>query len=338
MAAPGSDGASSTLFTMLAIYTSTRCAIDRLWAMEVFIRVAECGSFSRAAESLNLANATVTTCVRNLERHLQVMLIHRDTRRLRLTDEGQVFLPRARELLQSLASTEEELRAQVGELRGTLHVETPISLGHALLCPALATFAARHPSICTAITLSNQPHNLIERAIDVAIRMDHVEDADLVAKPIYESRHVICCSAALSRTLPPHPAQLDPGCCLGILPEERWHPGAWTLERGDEKVVIQPAGPLHFNNSNALLAAAEGGAGLACVLEIFADRHLEAGSLVKAYPDWTLPVQTFYMVTTKGRANSAKVRAFADFLMEVLGSDEHLASGRAVPVKAIGKR
>src|ERR1700742_687909 len=77
--------------------------IDRLWGMEVFVRVADCGSFSRAAESLDLANATVTACVRNLERHLDVPLIDRDTRRLRLTEEGQALLLRARELLESAA-------------------------------------------------------------------------------------------------------------------------------------------------------------------------------------------------------------------------------------------
>jgi LysR family transcriptional regulator for bpeEF and oprC len=326
------------LTTMRAVNDSTRFAIDRLWAMEVFIRVAECGSFSRAAESLNLANATVTTCVRNLERHLDVTLIHRDTRRLRLTEEGQLFLPRARELLQSLALTEEEVRTRVGELRGWLHVETPISLGHALLCPALPIFARRYPDISTAITLSNQPHHLIERAIDVAIRMDHVEDADLVARPIYESQYVICCTPEVARTLPAHPSELDSRRCLGILPEERRHANAWHLERGDEKIELRPDGPLHFNSSDALLIAAQSGVGLACVLDIFANRPLDAGTLVKAYPDWTLPVKTFYLVTAKGRANSAKVRAFTDFLFEVLDSERRPSSRRAVAVKALGKR
>lgn len=317
---------------------STRFTIDRLWAMEVFIRVAECSSFSRAAESLNLANATVTTCVRNLERHLDVMLIHRDTRRLRLTEEGQLFLPRARELLQSLSTAEEEVRTRVGELRGWLHVETPISLGHALLCPALPIFAARYPDISAAITLSNQPHHLIERAIDVAIRMDHVEDADLVAKPIYESQYVICCAPEVAQTLPAHPSELNPRRCLGILPEERRHANAWHLERENEKIELQPDGPLHFNSSDALLIAAESGIGLACVLDIFADRHLDSGTLVRAYPDWTLPMKTFYMVTVKGRANSAKVRAFTDFLLEILDSKRRPSTRRTVAVRALGKR
>ncbi len=306
--------------------------------MEVFVRVAECGSFSRAAESLDLANATVTTCVRNLEKHLNVTLIHRDTRRLRLTEEGQLYLPRARELLQSLAQTEEEVRTRMGELRGWLHVETPISLGHALLCPALPEFAKRYPDISAAVTLTNQPHHLIERAIDVAIRMDHVEDADLVARPLYESPYVICCAPELAATLPPHPAQLDPRLCLGILPEERHHPNTWRLTNADEKLELRPQGPLHFNSSDAVLMAAEGGVGLACTLDLFVNRKLDAGSLVQVYPEWQMPKKTFFLVTPKTRANSVKVRAFIEFLFEVIDQERRPSTQTPVAVKALGKR
>lgn len=312
--------------------------IDRLWAMEVFIRVAECGSFTRAAESLNLANPTVTTCVRNLERHLDVTLISRDTRRLRLTEEGELFLERARGMLQTLAQTEEDVRTQVGALRGRLHVETMISLGHALLCPALSGFARRYPDITTSITLTNQPHNLIERAIDVAIRVDTVEDAELIARPIYETRYVIACTPELAEQLPANPAELDPRLCLGMLVEEGRFTNAWNFTRGDEQVVVQPEGPLHFNSSDAVVMAALDGLGLACVLDVFVNSLIDAGTLVRAYADWTLPTRTFYAVTTKDRANSAKVRAFTDFLFEVLDSTRRPSSMRPVAVKALRKR
>ncbi len=319
-------------------FTIKRSAIDKLWAMEVFVRVAECGSFSRAAESLDLANATVTTCVRNLEKHLNVTLINRDTRRLRLTEEGQLYLPRARELLQSLAQTEEEVRTRMGELRGWLHVETPISLGHALLCPALPEFARRYPDISAAVTLTNQPHHMIERAIDVAIRMDHVEDADLVARPIYESPYVLCCAPELASKLPAHPGQLDPKLCLGILPEERQHPNRWRLTKGEEDIDLRPEGPLHFNSSDAVLAAAEGGVGVACTLDIFALRNLREGTLVQVYPDWQLPKKTFFLVTPKTRANSVKVRAFTEFLFDVLDKERRPSARTPIAVKALGQR
>ncbi len=288
--------------------------IDRLWAMEVFIRVAECGSFARAAESLNLANATVTTCVRNLERHLDVTLISRDTRRLRLTEEGELFLDRARGMLSTLARTEEDVRTQVGALRGRLHVECMISLGHALLCPALSGFATRYPEIKTFITLTNQPHNMIERAIDVAIRVDAVEDADLIARPLYETHYEVCCTPEIARTLPPNPADLDPRLCLGLLAEEGRFTNAWQFSQGDEQVVVQPEGRLNFNSSDGVVVAAANGAGLACVLDVFVNKHLESGAFVRPYANWTLPKRSFFAVTTKERANSAKVRAFPEIL------------------------
>lgn len=306
--------------------------------MEVFVRVAECGSFSRAAESLDLANATVTTCVRNLERHLGVTLINRDTRRLRLTEEGQLYLPRARQVLNSISHTEEEVRTWKGELRGTLHIETPISIGHALLCPALPTFARRHPEISTAVTLTNQPHHMIERAIDVAIRMDHVEDADLVARPVYEARYLMCCTPRLAAQLPDDPSALDPQRCLGILPEERRHPNVWKLSLGGRTIEIQPQGPLHFNSSDALLGAARSGIGVVHMLDIFANPLLESGELVRVYPDWQTAEKIFYAVTAKARTGSAKVRAFTDFLVEVLDSQRRPSATRAVAVKALGKR
>ena len=306
--------------------------------MEVFVRVAECGSFSRAAESLDLANATVTTCVRNLERHLDVTLINRDTRRLRLTEEGQMYLQRARELLEAVSRSEEEVRTQVGELRGRLHVETPISLGHALLCPALHEFAKRYPDISTAVTLTNQPHHMIERAIDVAIRMDHVEDADLVARPIYESRYVMCCSPQVAPTLPAHPGDLERRRCIGILPEERRYTNPWLLKKDDDQLEIRPEGALHFNSSDALLMAAQAGVGVTCVLDVFANRYLAQGALVQVYPDWETIVKTFYVVMPKSRVGSAKVKAFTDFLFEVFDAERRPSSQHAVGVKALGKR
>lgn len=321
-----------------------RNKMDRLWAMTVFVRVAEAGSFSRAAESLDLANATVTACIRNLEQHLEVTLIHRDTRRLHLTEEGELYLQRAREILGRIEETETEVRSSLGELRGPLVIEAPISIGHALLCPALPSFAARHPAISTAVTLSNQPHNLIEKAIDVAIRMDRVEDAELVARPIYEARYVLCCAAALATNLPEHPGALDPRLCLGLLPEERRTPAPWLLERATEgagereQLAIAPRGALMFNSSDALLHAARQGAGLIHVLDLFANRLLAAGELVQVYADWTTQAKTFYSVSTKARAGSAKVRAFNEFLGELIDAERRPSAARSVAVKALGKR
>lgn len=316
--------------------------MDKIWAMTVFARVAEIGSFSRAAEALDLANASVTTCIRNLERDLGVTLLHRDTRRLRLTEEGEAYLGHVRGILAAVEAAATDVQSRLGSLTGRLVIETPISFGHAILCPALPAFAARHPGIATAVTLTNQPHHLIERAIDVAIRMDRVEDAELVAKPIYEARYVLCCAPALAATLPESPRDLDPRHCLGVLPEERPVPNAWHLGEdggdGEGLLTIRPEGTLHFNSSDALIGAAQAGAGLIHVLDLFARRALADGQLVAVYPDWSTRSKTFFAVTTRARLASAKVRVFNEFLTEVIEAGRRPTGLQPVAVKSIGRR
>jgi LysR family transcriptional regulator for bpeEF and oprC len=318
--------------------STKRNKMDKLWAMTVFVRVAECSSFSRAAESLDLANATVTACVRNLEQSLGVTLIHRDTRRLHLTEQGEKYLESAREILRAVDDAEIEVRSQLGELRGALVVETPISFGHAFLCPALNGFAERHPGISTMVTLTNQPHNLIEKAIDVAIRMDRVEDAGLIARPIYEAHYIVCATPEVAAGLPEHPADLNRRDCLGVLAEERRTSNPWVLTRGDENVAVQPSGTLHFNSNDAVVNAALHGAGVIHVLDIFVLRAIEQGTLVPVYTDWATRCRTFYSVTTRARNDSAKVRAFTDFLSEVIDSERKPSTFRAVEVRPLGKR
>jgi len=293
--------------------------MDRLWAMQVFVRVTECGSFSRAAASLNLANATVTACVRNLERHLGATLINRNTRFLCLTDAGEQFLLESKQILQAVERAEVNIQAAVGELRGTLRMEVPIAIGQTLICPALSLFAARYPGLSVSVTLTNSTNNMIESAIDVAIRMRRVEEADLVARPIYEGHYVVCGRPDLVDRLPEHPAQLDPRLCLGLVQEGGRGPLEWQLRRdGEEHVAVRPDGPLHFNSSSALIGAALRGSGLVHVLDAYIGAHVASGELAMAYPDWTTTTKPFYAVTPKTRVMSPKIRALIDFLLETL--------------------
>ena len=114
-------------------------------------------------------------------------------------------------------------------------------------------------------------------------------------------------------------------------PELRWR-------KGDETLELRPDGPLHFNSTDALLMAAEAGAGITCVLDIFVNRRIAEGTLVQLYPEWTTAVKTFYVVMPKSRVGSAKVKAFVDFLFEVFDAHRRPSGRRAVGIKAIGKR
>jgi len=293
--------------------------MDKLWAMEVFVRVMECGSFSRAAESLDLANATITSSLRNLETHLGVMLIQRNTRHLRLTEEGEIFLPKCKEILKSVAQLESEVKVHATEISGVLRVESPFAIGQNILCPKLPELHKRYPNLSVAVNLTNEPHSMIERATDVAIRMGRVEDADLVARPIYEARYIICGAPSLVAELGSvTPSELDPTICMGLLKDNYQTPNLWTLTSEGEQIVIRPQGALSFNNTAALIQAAIAKMGLIYVLDIFVVEAISQGKLVQIFPDCETSVCIFHAVTVKSRFASPKIRAFIDFMLEVL--------------------
>ncbi|PVX76966.1 LysR family transcriptional regulator [Paraburkholderia unamae] len=308
--------------------------MDRLWAMEVFVRVTECGSFSRAAESLNLANATVTSCVRNLEKHLGVTLLQRNTRHLRLTDAGERFHSRCRVLLEGVHAAEQEAAQAQAEVRGTLNVEAPIAIGHALLLPALPSFLAQYPGLSVNINLTNQPHALIERGLDLAIRMDAVEDSELVARPLYSASYIVCGRADVADAVRERsPADLDPSLCLGLLPEGRPEPQPWLFARDGEETVVSPEGRLSFNSSDALVSAACRGLGLVCVLDIFVRQELADGRLVAAFDAWDHGGRAFHLVSAKASFVSPKLKAFSDFMLEVIGPQSRPDHRERIPVQ-----
>ncbi len=309
--------------------------MDRLRAFEIFVRVAEAKSFSRAAEALELGNATVSSCVRNLETYLGVILINRDTRRLSLTEEGLRLLPQAKRLLEDATRIEGDARGFAETLRGPLHVEIPISIGNAVVLPALPAFSSRYPDIEVSLVLSNRPHHMIEQAIDVAIRMEHVEDDDLIARLLFESRYIAVCSTDIARTLPAHPDQLDPRICLGVMPEDRWHPWRWILQRGEQRIDIRPRGPLNLNTSDAVLRAAKAGVGVALVLDVFANASIESGELSRVYPDWQGDTRQFYLVSARSSGGSARVQAFTSFLLQLFDQGKPSDLEAAIPVRGV---
>jgi len=295
--------------------------MDRLRGMEIFVRIIECGSFSKAAESLDLANATVTSNLRNLEKHLGVTLIQRNTRHLNLTEEGRAFLPKCRAILNAVAEAEANVNVSAKGVAGPLRIEAPFALGHSLLCPAVVEFTRLYPEVSASVTLSNNPQRLIESGTDIAIRMDRVEDADLVGRPIYEAKYIVCAAPEVAENAGlEEPSQLDPQRCLGLFPEGSYTPNAWHFSRNGTVFDLQPEGPVHFNNTQALLHAATVGAGFIYVLDIFTTDFIKQGKLVNVFPEWETSKRIFHAVTVKSRFVSPKVRAFIDFLLEVFDS------------------
>ncbi|MGI4940284.1 MAG: LysR family transcriptional regulator [Janthinobacterium lividum] len=282
--------------------------------MESFVAVVETGSLSGAAARLGLSNAAVTAQLQGLEVHLHATLLHRNTRRLGLTEEGERFLARSRAILAAMADAEAEAGGDA--VRGVLRVQVPIAVGHLVLAPALAAFARRYPDLRVVTVLENQVNRPGSAAPDMAIRIDEVEAADLVARPIYRSMHGVYAAPSLlaERGRPRHPGEIDPACCLGWVETTSGPPRPWRLRHGAETAVIHPAGPLFFNSTDALLQAAAQGAGFVYLLDLLAHHHLRTGQLVAVLPEWETEEQVFYITYPRTRFLAPKTRVFADFV------------------------
>jgi LysR family transcriptional regulator for bpeEF and oprC len=307
--------------------------MDRLLAMEAFVRTVDTGSMSRAAAQLGIANASVTTLIRRLERHLGVTLLHRSTRYVRPTPEGAAYYERCRSILEQVGEAEAALAGRERGPRGVLRVETPIAVGHLVLSPALAEFARLHPDLRVVTSLNNEVDNLVKRGVDVAIRMEAVESGDLVARLIYRARYALCAAPDFveAHGAPAHPRAIDPKRCLGFSGSPSGDLRIWRFRRGEERHEIAPEGNLFFNSTDALMQAAAHGAGLIYVLDVLADRYCRRGELVRLLPEWETDEQTFFAVHRRVGFTPPKVRAFVDFLAAHFAAP---ANPAPVPIRA----
>ncbi|MCO5090939.1 LysR family transcriptional regulator [Bosea sp. (in: a-proteobacteria)] len=301
--------------------------------MEVFVKVVEAGNLSRAAENLRMANASVTNWIRNLESHLGVTLLHRSTRHMKLTEEGATYYKECREILARVEEIENSTIMGRTAVRGTLRVDMPIAIGHQILGPSLVAFAKRHPDLNTVVNLTNSVDDLIHRGIDVAIRMDAVHDGDLVARWIFEDRHVVCAAPQflVGQDIPKHPAAIAPRDCMGYITTASTKPRPWVMRSGSEEFNIEPAHNLSFNSSDALLQSACRGGGYVYVLHVLAKDFLKRGDLVSVLDDWEMETQTFYAVYPQSRFVAPKVRTFIEFLQRDVFETEPTSASRTIP-------
>ncbi len=168
--------------------------MDRIQAMQMFMRVAEAGSFVRAAETLSLPASTVTSTIKNLEKYLKVRLLNRTTRRVSLTPEGMQYLAQCREILALIEHSESTLSESVARPQGRLRVDMPAGIAHFIVMPHLPDFYRRYPDIYLMIGVSDRQVDLIQEGVDCVIRTGELNNSSLVARPLGRFRWVTCAS------------------------------------------------------------------------------------------------------------------------------------------------
>jgi len=298
--------------------------MDQLAAIEAFVRVAELGSFSKAAERLHSSKSAVSRQVGALEAELGARLLHRTTRALTLTEAGRSYFTQAARILADLA----EANASVGQLqaapRGRLRVSAPVSFGFLHLAPALPDFLERYPDVEIELAANDRYVDLVDEGFDMAVRIGTLADSSLVARRIAPARRTVCAAPAYlqRRGTPASPDDLKAHECLcysnvGAAQE-------WRFVRPDGRPwPVEVRGRLHANNGDALRAAALRGFGLAVLPSFLVGRDFQSGALVSLLEPFMPQDSAVHAVYPHARHLSPKVRAFVDFLAERFGPDPY---------------
>jgi DNA-binding transcriptional LysR family regulator len=283
--------------------------------MAVFARAIERGSFSAAAEDLGLTPSAVSKLVTRLEDRLGVRLLHRSTRRITLTQEGEIYLSRARQILADIDDAEAEVARTRGAPRGRLQINCGTAFGLHQLAPALGSFLARYPEIEVDLTVTDRIVDLVAEHADVAIRVGRIADGPLVARKLADLERVICAAPSyLARRGAPHaPADLvDHDCIVATQPGARWSfRGRETIE------VVEIVPRVTVDDAVAALHLAVAGVGIVRLVDVIVGEPIRQGRLVALLSDAhygePLPLSALYLA---GRHRLPKVRVFLEFLEE----------------------
>ncbi|ELY7490713.1 LysR family transcriptional regulator [Cronobacter turicensis] len=284
----------------------------------IFVAVVESGSFSRAAEQLNLANSAVSRAVKKLEMKLGVSLLNRTTRQLSLTEEGERYFRRVQQVLQEMASAETELMESRQTPRGLLRIDaaTPVILH--LLLPMIKPFRERYPDVTLSLVSSETFINLIERKVDVAIRAGTLTDSSLRARPLFISyRKIVASPDYLARHgVPETICDLKEHICLGFT--EPVSLNTWPVACEDGQLLEITPG-MTSNSGETLKQLCLTGNGIACLSDYMIDKEIKRGDVVELLAEYRLLVEMpFSAVYYSDRAVSTRIRTFIDFLSEQL--------------------
>jgi DNA-binding transcriptional LysR family regulator len=291
--------------------------MDRLQSMRVFVKVAEQGSFARAAEQLELSNAAVTRYVADLEEHLGVRLLHRSTRKLSLTDIGQVYLKRLPQILTEIEDADAIATSSAKSPSGMLKLYSQMSFGQFQLPRFLPLYAKAFPDVTLDVTLSDRTVDLVEDGFDVGIFNEMQKFSNgMIVRQLGISEVILCASPDYIRRfgLPQAPADLSRHACLSYAFEHLRN--YWPLCGPDGvEVDIEVNNQMVSNNSDLLGHCAQSGMGIVLRPSFTLGDDLKSGRLVRVLPGYYVRKFSVKLVYPSRRLLSATVRSFVDFMV-----------------------
>lgn len=287
-----------------------------LQQLSSFLAVVRSGSFVAAADATGVSKQAVSRHVADLEAHLGVRLLHRTTRRLSLTDEGQRFHLRALELAAALEELEAETVSSGGEATGVLRINGPLTFGNLHLAPLWPRFTAAHPKVALDITLNDRVVDLVEEGYDAAIRITNRLDPQLVSRQLARTRMVLCASPGdlEAHGTPVHPRELEEHEVLAY----SYFSGGdlWPFHGPGGEVSVRIHPRIHTNSGDTCRVAALQGQGIILQPDFLVGPDLCSGALVELMPDYRSLELGIHVVYASRKHLPMKTRRLIDFLVD----------------------
>ena len=299
--------------------------MDHMAAMRAFVRVVEVGTFTRAAQLLNIPKPTLSKLIQGLEAHLRTRLLNRTTRRVTVTADGAAYYERVISILADVDELDGSMTLSQASPKGKLRIDVGTSLALLIIIPALPDFHARYPDIQIDLGVSDRPVDLLSENVDCVLRADTLTDQSLIARRIGEFDFVTCAAPSyLARYGEPrHPMDLenDRHAMVGFFQTSgRQH--AFDFARGEEQHEIHGRYVISVNDSTAYLAAALAGLGVAAVPTFMVRDHIASGALQPVLADWTTDVIPLHVVYPPNRHLSTKLRIFVDWIADLFATEK----------------
>jgi DNA-binding transcriptional LysR family regulator len=294
--------------------------VDRLQAMEMFVRVVETGSFSKAAKEFATTQPTVTKQVAATEARLKVRLLNRNTRGVSLTESGALYYEKCKSIVREAAEADNIVQLKQSQATGMLRIGTSVAFGRRVVVPLALEFMAKHPQVKVDLSFEDRYTDLVAHGLDVAIRMGKLSDSTLGARFLGMNPWALVGSPKYLKKqgTPRRPADLSGHDALiysSVQGDDVWR----LLSSKGEPVTVPVSGRLRSNNLSAVLAAARNGLGIAALPRYVAADSLASGQVVEVLADYSLPEQEINAVYPSPKLLPGKVQAFVAFLQGRFG-------------------